>query len=190
MIRTISINQSTDQLINPSTDQPMNIFLIGLMGSGKTFWAHKLSAVLNIPAFDLDKEIEKAEGKTIAEIFDAQGEDQFRKKENEILKSFSGKNNFILSTGGGAPCFYDNIDWMNEHGITIWIDEPPVTIAKRLQKEKSHRPLIANVEDEALSDFFVQMREKRKSFYAKAKYHLTESDISENSFLKIISPNE
>ena len=168
----------------------MNVFLIGLMGSGKTFWAHRLSGVLNIPAFDLDKEIEKAENKTIAEIFVEKGEVYFREKENEKLKSFAGKNNFILSTGGGAPCFYDNIEWMNEHGITIWIDEPPTTIAKRLKKEKLHRPLIANVKDEALPGFFVQMREKRKSFYAKAKYHLAGSDITEESLLKIISPNE
>jgi len=87
----------------------MNVFLIGLMGSGKTFWAHKLGVVLNMPVFDLDKEIEKAENKIIAEIFAEKGEAYFRGKENEILKSFAGKNNFILSTGGGAPCFYDNI---------------------------------------------------------------------------------
>jgi len=168
----------------------MNVFLIGLMGSGKTFWADKLSAVSNIPVFDLDKQIEKAENKTIAEIFAENGEAYFRGKENEILKSFAAKNNFILSTGGGAPCFYDNMEWMNERGITIWIDEPPGTIAKRLQKEKLHRPLIANVTDEALPGFFVQMREKRKSFYAKAKYHLTGSAITVENLLKIISPNE
>ncbi len=168
----------------------MKIFLIGLMGSGKTFWAHKLSTVLNIPAFDLDKEIEKVENKTIAEIFAAKGEAYFREKENEILKSFAAKENFILSTGGGTPCFYDNIEWMNEYGMTIWIDEPTATIAKRLQKEKSHRPLIINVKDEALQDFFFQMREKRKSFYAKAKFHLTGSGINEENLLKIISPNE
>jgi shikimate kinase len=92
---------------------------------------------LNIPAFDLDKEIEKLKAKRLQKFLTAQGEISFRKKENEILKSFAGKNNFILSTGGGAPCFYDNMDWMNEHGITIWIDEPPATIAKDYRK-KNH----------------------------------------------------
>jgi shikimate kinase len=134
--------------------------------------------------------LKKLKTKRLQTVFAEKGEAYFREKENEILKSFSRKNNFILSTGGGAPCFYDNIEWMNKHGITIWIDEPPATIAKRLQKEKSHRPLIANVKDEALTGFFVQMREKRKSFYSKAKYHLTGSDIIEESLLKIISPNE
>ncbi len=167
----------------------MNIFLIGLMGSGKTFWAQKLSAVLNISAFDLDKEIEKAEGKTIADIFAEKGENYFRTKENDILKSFKDKTNFILSTGGGASCFHDNIDWMNEQGITIWIDEPVETIAARLEKEKAHRPLIANIHNENLAGFLEQMREKRKPFYSKAKHHLS-NDISEKSFLKIISPHE
>jgi shikimate kinase len=159
------------------------------MGSGKTFWAQKLGAVLNIPAFDLDTEIEKNEGKTIVEIFAEKGEDHFRQRENELLKSFADKNNFILSTGGGAPCFHDNIDWMNEQGITIWIDEPVETIASRLEKEKSHRPLIANVDKENLVNFFAQLREKRKPFYSNAKHHLSKK-ISEESFLKIISLHE
>src|SRR5438309_1491698 len=120
------------------------------MGSGKSFWADKLSGSINIPAFHLDDEIEKEEGKTVGGIFTEKGEDHFRRKESAILKSFGAKNNFILSTGGGTPCFFDNIDWMNNNGITIWIDEPIDIIASRLQKEKSHRPLIASVKDEEL----------------------------------------
>lgn len=163
------------------------VFLIGLMGSGKSFWAHKLSAALNVPAFDLDTEVEKAEGKTIAEIFSGKGQDYFRQKENEVLKSFAGKENYILATGGGAPCFHDNIRWMNTHGITIWIDEPIATIAKRLQKGKAHRPLIANVADEHLETFFNNMREQRMPFYKQAKYHLNSGNLNEKHFLEILS---
>jgi shikimate kinase len=165
------------------------IFLIGLMGSGKSFWARKLSTALGIPAFDLDTEIEKMEGKTVAAIFAEKGEDRFRTKENEVLKSFASNQRFLLATGGGSPCFFDNMDWMNENGITIWLDEPIKIIAKRLQKQKLHRPLIASVEDDSLEDFLTQMRDKRKPFYAKAKYQLT-GNISEKDFLKIISLNE
>ena len=168
----------------------MNIFLVGLMGSGKSFWAYKLGAALKIPAFDLDKEIEKAEGKPIPEIFAEKGEAYFRQKENEILKTFAGKNNFILATGGGAPCFHDNISWMNENGTTIWVDEPLSTIASRLKKGKSHRPLIANVADEELENFFNEMREKRKPFYSKAQYHLNGGNLNEKHFLEILSPYE
>ncbi len=167
----------------------MNIFLIGLMGSGKSFWADKLGSILNVPAFHLDDEIEKSEQKTIAKIFDEKGEDYFRQKETEILKSFSNKKKFILSVGGGTPCFNNNMRWMNENGITIWIDEPIEVIKNRLQKEKSHRPLIANIPDENLFAFLFDMREKRNLFYAKAKFHLSES-ISEEKFLEIISNNE
>ena len=160
------------------------------MGSGKSFWSQKLSTALNIPAFDLDTEIEKADGKTVSEIFSVKGEGYFRNKENEILKTFATKNNFILSTGGGAPCFHDNIDWMNNNGVTIWIDEPIEIIAARLKKEKLHRPLIANVADEELESFFYEMREKRKPFYSRAKYHLNISNLSKKHFLEILSPHE
>ncbi len=157
------------------------------MGSGKSYWAHKVGKALGIPAFDLDREVEKAEDKTIAEIFVEKGESYFRLKENEILKSFADIENFILATGGGAPCFHDNIEWMNANGITIWIDEPLAVIAARLQQEKAHRPLIANVDEEDLEDFFYQMREKRKPFYAKAKYHLNSGHLTEKHFIEILS---
>jgi shikimate kinase len=168
----------------------MNIFLLGLMGSGKSFWADKLSSITNVPSFHLDDKIEKSEQKTITQIFAERGEDYFRKKETEILKSLSNKNNFILSVGGGTPCFNNNIDWMNENGTTIWIDEPIETIEKRLQKEKSHRPLIANIPDENLYTFLSDMHKKRSAFYQKAKHHLKQDDISEQNFLKIILNNE
>lgn len=160
------------------------------MGSGKSYWADKLSGLINIAAYHLDDEIEKAENKTIAEIFKKEGEAYFRQKENEVLKSFAGKNNFILSTGGGTPCFHNNIDWMNANGITIWIDEAVEIIVARLQKEKSHRPLIANVADKNLKDFIADMRGKRKPFYSKARYNLTSNNITQKNFLKILSLHE
>jgi shikimate kinase len=176
---------------NPSNRKNRSsVFLLGLMGSGKSFWADKLGKLLNIPSFHLDDEIERAEQKTIAEIFDEKGEDYFRQKETEVLKSFSDKNNFILSVGGGTPCFNNNMDWMNENGITIWIDEPIEIIKKRLLKEKSHRPLIANVADEDLYSFLSDMHEKRSVYYAKAKHNLKQDEISEQGFLKIILNNE
>ncbi|MEP6467098.1 MAG: shikimate kinase [Parafilimonas sp.] len=167
----------------------MKIFLIGLMGSGKSFWAKKLSTILNIPAFDLDTEIEKIESKTVTAIFTEQGEDYFRLAENIVLKSFAHKNNFVLATGGGAACFHDNIDWMNKNGITIWIDDSTEIIADRLRKEKAHRPLIASVKDENLKDFLTEMREKRKAFYSQAAYCLT-GNFTETDFLKIIASYE
>lgn len=175
---------------SPGASHPARVFLIGLMGSGKSFWADKLGASLKIPAFHLDDEIEEAEQKTISEIFTAEGEDAFRLKESAALKSFAGKGSFILSTGGGTPCFHDNMNWMNAHGITIWIDESSDTIAGRLQEEKQHRPLIASVEDDKLHEFLSDMLRNRRQFYAQAKFHLREPNINETQFLKIILENE
>ncbi len=167
-----------------------NIFLLGLMGSGKSFWADRLAQSLNIPSFHLDNEIEKAEQKTISEIFAEKGEDYFRLKETEILKSFSEKNLFFLSVGGGTPCYDNNMDWMNENGITIWLDEQLEVIEKRLRKEKIHRPLISDIEDDKLFSFLSEMLKNRNQFYAKAKHHLKDNQINEAEFLKIFSVYE
>lgn len=165
----------------------MKLFFLGLPGSGKSFWADRLSNQLTISSYHLDNEVENAEHKTIAEIFKENGENYFRHKETETLKSFLGKDPFILSVGGGTPCFNNNMDWMNENGITIWIDEPIEIIEKRLEKEKLHRPLIANISEEKLHAFLTDMLNKRSVFYAKAKHHLKGNDINEASFLKIFS---
>ena len=167
----------------------MNIFLVGLMGSGKSFWAKKLNTSLNIPAFDLDIEIEKLEGKTVAAIFETKGEDYFRLAENKVLKNFSQKNNFVLATGGGTACFYDNMEWMNKNGITIWMDDSPEIIAERLKKEKAHRPLIASISDAYLTDFLVEMREKRNPFYAQSTYRFT-NNFTEKDILTAITAHE
>ena len=168
----------------------MKVFLLGLMGSGKSFWAERLSEILNIPWFDLDTEIEKKEKKTIASIFETEGEKVFRLKETQALQTFSNHEKFILSTGGGTPCFHENMKWMNDQGITIWIDEPLDTIEERLKKERLHRPLIASVHETNLKEFLSQMLTRRSEFYAQAKFHLQGDEIVEENFLKILSSDE
>lgn len=163
------------------------IFLIGLMGSGKSYWADRLEKALNIPSFHLDDEIEKSEQKTITQIFAEKEENYFRKTETRILKNFSKKNVFVLSVGGGTPCYNNNMDWMNENGTTIWIDEPLAIIEKRLQKEKLHRPLIADIADDKLPSFLSEMYKTRIPFYSKAKHHLKNDQVNESAFLKIFS---
>lgn len=175
-------------LTNPSNHG--SFFLLGLMGSGKNFWTDRLAQLLNIPSFHLDDAIEKSEQKTISEVFAEKGEDYFRLKETEILKSFSDKNLFVLSVGGGTPCYNNNMDWMNENGITIWLDESLEVIEKRLRKEKLHRPLIADIADDKLFSFLSEMRKNRNQFYAKAKHRLKDNQINEAEFLKIFSVYE
>lgn len=145
------------------------IFLIGMMGSGKSYWSKQIAHVLQYTAYDLDTLIEAGETKTIARIFADNGEDYFRKAESAMLRSFAAKKNFVLATGGGTPCFYDNMQWMNLQGITIWLDEPIDILVQRLQQEKSHRPLIKNLEDHELKSFLLTKLEERKPFYGQAK---------------------
>jgi shikimate kinase len=162
------------------------LFLIGMMGSGKTYWAEKLKKKLKIPAYDLDALVEMMEEKTVAEIFEEDGEEYFRKAEAKMLRLFAEKKQFILSCGGGTACYNDNMKWMNIHGITIWLDETAETLAERLSKEKSHRPLIKHLDDNALKDFLNKKLKEREVFYSQATYRLSEENLNEKAFSKIL----
>ena len=167
----------------------MKIFLLGMMGTGKTFWTKKLSKKLKSGSYDLDFLIESHEERTIAEIFAEEGEDYFRKTEAKILRWFGEKKIFVLAVGGGTPCFHENMDWMNKQGITIWIDEPIDTLVERLKPEKDHRPLIKDLSDEQLGIFLTNKLTERAAFYGQAKYHLQGNAISDAGFAKIIKEN-
>ena len=136
--------------------------------------------------YDLDDLIEHYEAKTIAEIFSEDGEEYFRKCESEVLRGFGGKKNFVVATGGGTPCFYDNMEWMNINGITIWIDQPVDELMIRLQPEKAHRPLIKNLNDAELRSFLTNKLAERCPYYCMAQYHLKGENISQDSFAEII----
>lgn len=165
----------------------MKIFLVGLMGSGKSYWTKQLAKKYKTGGYDLDYLIEVREEKTIAEIFAEDGEDYFRKTESTVLKWFDQKKTYVLATGGGAPCFFDNMAWMNQQGITIWLDEPLPVIAARLASEKDHRPLIAKLSDSELIDFLEKQRESRLSFYSAAQIHLKDNPITTDSFKKALA---
>lgn len=167
----------------------MKIFLVGMMGSGKTYWMNKLAGKLKLPKYDLDQLIEDVEDRSVENIFKESGEEHFRKMESIVLKWLADKDEFLLATGGGTPCFFDNIDWMNEQGITIWLDEPIETLTKRLIPEKSNRPLISKLNDSQLRIYLEKKTNERKSFYSKSKYSLHGADINETNLLSLIKEN-
>jgi shikimate kinase len=167
----------------------MKIFLIGMMGCGKSYWMNKLSGKLKMPRYDLDQLIEAVEDRSIAEIFKESGEDHFRKMESIVLKWFADKDEFILATGGGTPCYHNNMDWMNEQGITIFLDEPIDLLMERLLPERSNRPLIARLTDKKLRTYLEEKRDERNSFYSKAKYSLSGDAITEHNLLTLIKEN-
>ncbi len=164
----------------------MKIFLIGMMGTGKTYWGRKLSKKLKVGGYDLDFLIESHEEKTIAELFAEEGEPYFRRSEAKILRWFGEKKAFVLATGGGTPCFEKNMEWMNSQGITIWIDEPVQVLVERLQPEKAHRPLIKDLTNDQLTAFLTNKLVERMPFYCRATYHLQGDAISDAGFAKII----
>lgn len=171
----------------------MQIFLIGFMGSGKNYWAEKLSNEMNLPWFDLDREIEKKQGQRISEIFSDRGEPFFRRLEAEVLRSVSrnrhkGINEFssIIATGGGAPCFHDNMEWMNQHGVTVWLNPSVEELEARLIPERAHRPLLQNLSDDGLKEFIKSKIDERQEFYNKAKLEIKNTNIAVPAFINLI----
>src|SRR5438045_6679796 len=124
----------------------MKVFLLGLPGSGKTTLGKDLAASLEIKFIDLDYEIEKSEGATIREIFQAKKEDYFRKVESALLKKWcESSTDFVMATGGGAPVYFDNMSLINKAGASVFLDVPASEIANRILKTNiADRPLFAN----------------------------------------------
>jgi len=180
------VKATTRDLTDPDNTTQYKIFLIGMMGSGKTFWAEKLKKKLKVPAYDLDALIEMMEEKSIQEIFAEDGEEYFRNAEAKMLRLFSEKKQFIVSCGGGTPCYNDNMKWMNKHGITIWLDEPVETLFGRLAKEKAHRPLIKDLDDDGLNDFLARKLEERTPFYDQSTHRFSAEELNEATFAKIL----
>jgi shikimate kinase len=112
------------------------------MGCGKTTWSRKLANHLGYEFMDLDHVLEEKVGMTIAEYFVQHGQDAFRLLESSILKDTEYPENVVVSTGGGLPCFFDNMEWMGANGQTLYIKLSPKTLAERLDKGKTTRPLI------------------------------------------------
>jgi len=162
------------------------IFLIGMMGSGKSYWTKKISKWIKSAGYDLDDLIEMNEEKTIAEIFSEDGEEYFRKVEAKILRWFKEKKKYVLATGGGTPCIQENIDWMKKEGVVIWLDESIEVIVSRLSSEKDKRPLVASLKDNELAGFIQGKLLERTPYYQQAHYRLVGDQITEAGLKKII----
>ena len=165
----------------------MKIFLIGFMGSGKTYWGRQLSQKLDLPFFDLDEQIVNAENKTITEIFANEGEEYFRLKEKEIMHIITESHTtFVMSCGGGAPCYFNNIEYMNKAGTTVWINATIDTLFKRLLTEKDQRPLLKDLSDDALKTFIKKKFSDRKIYYEQADLIIEDEDITLDHFIEKI----
>jgi shikimate kinase len=155
----------------------MKIFLIGFMGSGKTTLGRKTALRMGLNFIDLDEFIQSKEGKSIRQIFATTGEKEFRQIEAENLRLLEKIEQTIISVGGGAPCFYENMDWMNQRGFTIYLKQSPEFLYSRLKSSKSERPLIKGLKKKELYDFIVESLEERSVFYEKAKLILNAKNL-------------
>lgn len=155
------------------------IIIVGYMGSGKTTVGKALSKDMGIPFYDLDWYIESRMRKTVAQIFAELGEEGFRKIEYNMLHEVAEFENVIISCGGGTPCFFDNMDYMNGQGETVYLKASPEVLYGHLKMGKTERPLLKNKTPEEMQVFIAEQLEKREPFYSKAK-HTLDVNLLEN----------
>lgn len=148
----------------------MKIVLLGYMGCGKSVIGNFLAEKMQMPFYDLDAEIEKQTQKSIKALFESSGELNFRKLENEILKTFLQKEgNFVLSLGGGTPCYYNNHELMKQDDVfSVYLKASVDTLVNRLIDEKDKRPVLQNQDEVTLKDFINKHLFDRNFYYYQA----------------------
>jgi shikimate kinase len=155
------------------------------MGAGKSYWGKQLAEHWNLPYFDLDEIIVAEEEMAISDIFNTKGEDYFRERESAILRGLALREpSFLVSCGGGTPCFQDNMDFMNENGTTVWLNPSIPTMVERLQRKKYKRPLIQDLADEDLTAFIEKKLAERQPFYQQSRHIIASDHISLDTFEK------
>jgi shikimate kinase len=163
------------------------IFIIGYMGAGKTTVGKELAKSLSLTFVDLDAHIQSQYHKTVPELFAEKGEEEFRKIEHQALREVANFEDVIISTGGGAPCFFDNMEIMNQAGTTIYIEATPEVLADRLLSSKSIRPLVVGKSREELIPFITKHLADRERYYKKANiiYHANQMLSKEEIYLTV-----
>lgn len=157
----------------------VRIFLTGYMGAGKTTLGKAFARQLNISFIDLDWYIEERFHKTVRELFADRGEDGFRELERNMLHEVAEFENVVISTGGGAPCFFDNMEFMNRMGKTVFLDVHPDVLFRRLRVAKQQRPILQGKGDDELKAFIKEALEKRAPFYTQAQYTFNAEELED-----------
>jgi shikimate kinase len=155
------------------------IIIVGYMGCGKSTIAKKIAKMMNLPYLELDEIIEQSEKTAIKTIFNTKGELYFRKIEHNVFNNIIQQDNFVLSTGGGTPCYYNNhLLLQNDEVVSIYLKASIQTLFERLVLEKTHRPLIASIDDSDLKDFIAKHLFERAYFYFYAKHIIKVDNLS------------
>ncbi len=154
------------------------IFLTGYMGSGKSSSGKTLASQLGYKFIDLDKFIEQEYKMTIPEIFSSKGEKEFRAMEHNALKKVIEMENIVVACGGGTPCYYSNMELMNNNGTTVYLKMSADSLVNRLLNAKEKRPLIVNKDEKQLREFVTRQLEKREDTYHQAQFTVKAKDLN------------
>lgn len=159
----------------------MKIYLIGYMGSGKSTLGKGLAKALGISWIDLDTEIESRYKISIPDFFNKYGETAFRDVENKVLKEIASTPDLVISTGGGVPCFHNNMELMNQTGITIFLEAAPALILTRIGPYAWKRPLFQQMDGTDILEKITAHLKSREKFYQQANITIdaTNPDIEE-----------
>lgn len=161
------------------------IFLIGFMAAGKTSLGRFAARRLGCDFIDLDNYIENRYRKSISQLFAEEGETRFREIERNMLREVGEFNNVLIATGGGTPCFYDNMAFMNEHGITVFLTSSVDVICHRLLIAKVKRPLVEKCPPEELPTMITTMLENRLPYYTQAQYTFPSDEYEKATVLAL-----
>ncbi len=161
------------------------IILLGYMGAGKTTVGKALAKELGVQFYDLDWYIEGRMRKTVPQLFAERGEDGFRKVEHNILHEVAEFEDVVISCGGGTPCFFDNMDYMNTQGETVYLQSTPDVLYQHLKMGKVERPLLKNKSPEEMKSFIAEQLAAREQYYLKAKHVLDVTLLENYSKIKI-----
>ncbi len=164
----------------------MRIYLLGFMGVGKSYWGDIWAKELAISFMDLDRWIEYQTGMLVEDIFKKKSENYFRIREAEILRETARENNCIIATGGGAPCFNNNMEWMNRYGITILLEASPAYLLNRLRNDDAVRPLLKNLNESEIGYYIEKKLEERMPFYSQAQFRLSCEGLSKNTLRELL----
>lgn len=160
------------------------VFLIGYMGAGKTTLGRLLAGTLHLSFIDLDLFLERRFHKTVRELFAERGEDGFRELERRMLLEVGEFNDVVIATGGGTPCFFDNMSYMKERGVCVYLKTSVSVLFSRLRKAAAARPLLQGKDDDELKRFIVENLERRSSFYEQASLVFNADRLEDSSQIR------
>lgn len=177
----------TETMGNSKITGSQTVFIVGFMGSGKTTWGKKLAEKTGRLFIDLDEYIVSSAGMPISEYFKEHGETAFRELESHTLKCLPSSQPAVVSTGGGTPCYFDNMAWMNEHGMTIYFHLPVKALWHRLmQTDITTRPALRGLSGEELLDHISAKLAEREPYYQQASYTVNQLSLQLEDLVRMI----